>query len=183
MVPPSQKALLPRIIHLLGERPIIVAPLVLADETIGAINVTATWLRPVDAAMVAALADHIAIALGHVRSRFEMAQSLRRERLRSEIVEALVGSLNLPKALDRALALTIEAADADAAALAIYDPDGDCLRYTHIIGLPEEMRSSLQPRGRGLVWQVMERQEPLLVDDYEQIPEAMPNGSASGCMP
>jgi len=180
MVPPSQQVLLPRIIHLLGERPIIVAPLVLADETIGAINVTATWLRPVDAAMVAALADHIAIALGHVRSRFVMAQSLRRERLRSEIVEALVGSLNLPKALDRALALSIEAADADAAALAIYDPEGDCLRYTHIIGLPEEMRSSLQPRGRGLVWQVMERQEPLLVDDYEHIPEAMPEWVSVG---
>jgi PAS domain S-box-containing protein len=180
MIPDGVRHIVPRVLHLLGEQPIIVAPLVLTDETIGAISVTASWLRPTDGEMVSALADHVAIALGHVRARRDIELSLWRERLRSQIVETLVSSLNLPRALDRALALASEAVHADAAALALFEPESDSLRYAHILGLPEEMRSRVQPRGVGLVWQVMDRQEPLLVENYASRADAMPEWAKSG---
>ncbi|MEK6588071.1 MAG: GAF domain-containing protein, partial [Chloroflexota bacterium] len=44
MIPEQFRPLLPRIIQLLGDHPVIVAPLVLDDQLLGAMNVSAPWL-------------------------------------------------------------------------------------------------------------------------------------------
>src|SRR4030042_386623 len=69
IVPPMVRPLLPRILHLLGESPIIVAPVILGAHTLGALNVAAGWLQPEDTRVVQAFADHAAIALGQARAR------------------------------------------------------------------------------------------------------------------
>ena len=68
MIPEGLRSLLPQSMKLMGSQPVIVAPLLLEDRPVGTISVTASWLTPDDIPMVEALADHVAIALGHVRT-------------------------------------------------------------------------------------------------------------------
>ena len=79
MFPPHLRPIFPRLIRLMGVQPVIVAPLILDVDVIGTINVTAAWLAPEDAAMVQALADNLAVALDHVRSRLNLEAALARE--------------------------------------------------------------------------------------------------------
>jgi PAS domain S-box-containing protein len=174
MVPQELKALLPRIIHLLGEMPVIIAPIALAGKTLGAMNVAARWLTPADAPMVAALADHAAVALGNARARAEMQAALERERLRNQVAEIIASGLELEAVLDRVLRLAADVSRADSGALAILAPDGQSLSFQHVFGLPESLKVPNVPRGRGLTWRVIENREAVLLVDYRASPHAIP---------
>lgn len=173
MVPPSLKPLLPRIMHILGETPVIVAPLTLAEQTLGALNVTGRWLTPEDAPMVAALADHAAIALGHARARAEMQAALARERLRNQVAETIASNLELPIVLERVLRLAADVSSADAGTIALLSPDGNSLEFAYLFNLPESLHHSQVPRGQGLSWQVIEGRQAIVVQDYAQTPYAI----------
>ncbi|MCJ7513262.1 MAG: GAF domain-containing protein [Anaerolineales bacterium] len=173
MLPANLRPLLPRIIRMLGVQPIIAAPLVLDERAIGTINVTAPWLAPEDARLVLALADNIAIALGHVRQRTELERTLRRERARAEMLEAIVDTLDMDQALMRLLRMTCEAVGADAGTIALLEPAGTALRirYTHGLAaaphtLPREEASPGQTAVRV--------REPVLISDYARLPDAEP---------
>ena len=179
IVPASHKALVPRILHLLGESPLIVAPVALAGETLGALNVTARWLTPEDTPMVAALADHAAIALGQARSRAEMRAALERERLRNQVAETIASDLDLPLVLERVLHLAADVSGADAGCLALLSSDGESLSFPYLFGLPEELSRPI-PRGRGLTWQVVETRKPVRFPDYRLSPHALPEWIQAG---
>jgi PAS domain S-box-containing protein len=178
--PAPLRPLLDRIMGLLGRDPIIVAPLLVGDRTLGALNVTADWLRPEDAPMVMGLADHIAIALDHVRSREEMQAALERERLSNLVVEAVASPLDLPVVLERVIQLATQVTHADAGAIALIDPSGDTVHFPYIYGLPESLKSESIPRGEGLTWQVIETREPILLPDYQLQSKAQPSWIQAG---
>jgi GAF domain-containing protein len=69
MMPERLRPLLPAVMRMLRDHPVIVAPLILDDAVLGVINVTAPWLTVDDCEMVGALADHVAIALGQAKAR------------------------------------------------------------------------------------------------------------------
>lgn len=174
LVPSAIRPLLPRIMHILGEYPVIVAPLLLADTPLGTINATAAWLTPEDMPMVAAFADHVAIALGHVRNRAEMQSALRRERLRHQVIETIASALDLNTVLERVLHLAVQVTEADAGAIGLLDPERKCLRFSYLFGLPDELGAQPSYPGQGLAWQVIARNSPIVVDDYIKEPEAQP---------
>jgi len=64
--------------------------------------------------------------------------------------------------------------EADAGAIALLDPDRKCLRFLYLVGLPEELGTHPSYPGQGLAWQVIERNAPIVVDDYIKEPEAQP---------
>jgi PAS domain S-box-containing protein len=174
ILPESLHPLISRIMQLLGpEQPVIVAPLILGEHPLGTISVTAHWLSEEDTPMVAALADHIAIALGHVRTRTETQATIRRERLRNQVAEALASALELPVVLERVISLAAEATDADAGAIGLLDSDGEVVRFPYLMGLPETLQLRPSPRGRGIIWRLIEDRKPLRVPEYSQHPEAL----------
>ncbi len=171
MLPPSLRPLLPRVIRLLGIQPIIVAPLILDEHAIGTINVTAPWLAPEDARLVMAIADNIAVALGHVRHRAEVDRTLRRERTRAAILEAIVGTLDMDEALMRLLQMTCETVAADAGTLALLDPPGASLRIRYTHGLASAGKPA--PREEASPGQTAVRaRQPVLISDYAKQPDA-----------
>jgi len=172
IVPPMVRPLLPRIIHLLGESPIIVAPVILGAHTLGALNVAAGWLQPEDTRVVQAFADHAAIALGQVRARHETEASLARERLRNQAAAIIASSLNPAEVVQRVLLLAIEMTGAQAGGIALLDPDGETVTFQYLFGLPAELRER-RPRGQGLVWKVIESRRPVLTEDYAHSPDAI----------
>ncbi len=179
IVPAAIRPLLPRIIHLLGESPIIVAPVLLGGRTLGALNVAARWLRPEDTRVVQALADHTAIALGQVQARHETEASLSRERLRNQAAAIITSSLNPSEVVQRVLLLAIEMTGAQAGGIALLDPGGESLTFQYLFGLPAELRER-RPRGLGLVWKVIESRRPVLTEDYARSPDAVPTWVRAG---
>jgi PAS domain S-box-containing protein len=174
LVSPNLRSLVPVIMRILGDQPVIVAPLILEDQPLGAINVTAHWLARDDLPMVAALADHIAIALGHVRTRKEMQAALERQRLRNQVAEVLASSLDLPAVLEQVLQLAVEVTGADAGVIGLIEQDEHAVRYPHIIGLPDAFRNRPSLKGKGAVWQMISTGESMLLDHYSRHPQAEP---------
>jgi PAS domain S-box-containing protein len=181
ILPKSLRPLLSRIMHVLGsEQPAIIAPLILADHPMGTISFTANWLSSADIPMATALADHISIALGHVRTQKKMEDSLERERLRNQVAEALASALDLPVVLERVISLAAEVTGADAGAIGLLDPDEETVRFPYIMGLPEEL--SLRPygRGQGIIWHLIEERKTILQHEYGEHPGAIPTWVEAG---
>jgi len=174
LTPKPLHPLLPVLMRLLGNHPVIVAPLVTATQVLGAINVSAPWLTVQDAPMVMALADHIAIALEHVRARADMEAALERERLRNLVAETVASALDLPEVLHRVIRLAVEVTHAQAGAIALVDPDGQTLRFPILHGLPSSLRFQPLPRGHGVTWQTIESRQPMLLTDYPKHEGAIP---------
>jgi PAS domain S-box-containing protein len=180
MTPPKLRTLVPRILSLLGDLPVIVAPLLLGEHALGVLSVTATWLSDADVSMVAALADHLAIALDHVRGRTEMRSALERERIRNQVAEALGSTRDLSQVLHQVVGLAVQMTEADAGAVLLVDAQGHMIDSPYLVGLPEEPRFSPEPGGLGVFWQVLQQRKPLLLDDYASHPQATPGFVTAG---
>ena len=178
MMPPLLKPALKRIMKLLGETGVIVAPLVLAKNPIGTINVSAKWLTPRDIPMVSALADHIAIALGHVRSRAELESSLQLQSLRSQIAEAATSALDLPVLLERVVLMAVAEIGADAGLIGLIDEEKNKIRFPFTIGIPDK---DLAPTtiDEGNLAEVLKSRQPMLINDYQRSGEMTADGLES----
>jgi PAS domain S-box-containing protein len=163
-----------KIADLLGEQPLIYAPLIFGEKPLGVMNVSAEWLTSDDVPMVASLADHIAIALNQIRTHAEMQLALERERLRIQIAEVAGSSRNLSEILDQILNLVADATGANAGAIALIEPGGETLRFHNLIGLPKALGESLIPRDQGLTWQLIETRQPIHYSAYGSEPNALP---------
>jgi PAS domain S-box-containing protein len=174
MTPGPLKHLLPLVVRLLGRDPLIVAPLMLSGEPIGAINVSARWLSSRDLPMMTALANHIAISLGNARSQENLQRALEREQLRHQVVEAVTSALDLPRVLERVLRLAAEMTDADAGAVAVLDPTQRRLEYPYTFGLPPIPPDTTAGSPEAVAWKVIRTAQPVLLPDYSAYPEAAP---------
>ena len=180
MVPERLRSLLPRIMKVMGSRAVIVAPLLLENQPLGTINVTASWLTPDDIPMVESLSDHVAIALGHVRTRTRMHEALEREKLRNQVIEAVASSLDLSDVLKKVLDLAVEVVQADAGAIGLINPDGESLNYPYLIGVPSSLKREATPKGEGLAWRLIETRKPILLHEYSHHPSALPQWVEAG---
>lgn len=172
LLPSTTASLLPRIIKIIGPSNVIFAPLILSDEPIGAITVTAEWLTADDVPFISALADHVSIALDHVRNRDAIEASLAIQRLRTQVAELLTSELDLPSIMERVLRLGEEITGADSGAIALLEPDGKTLTFPYSFGVPKNMKK-IPPIGSGLVWTTINDRKGILLDDYSKHPDAL----------
>lgn len=181
LLPERLHALLPAILRLIGgDTPTIVAPLSVSDQPLGIITVNAHGLTPDDLPIMGSLADHVAIAISHVRSREEMQVALSRERLRNQVAEAVASAFDLSTILERVIRVAVEVTDADAGALALIDPDGQSLTYPYTFGLPDHLRLRPSPRGQGIAWLLIDKAEPILLDEYGAHMQALSEWAGAG---
>jgi PAS domain S-box-containing protein len=173
ILPESVFSKLPEISRRYGSSPAIVAPLLLGEAVIGTVNVTAKWLTRADCTMVMALADHIAIAIGQARARTSMQAALELERLQHAVVEAVASELDLDLVLDRVLELAVEATSADGGAITLINEDEPRALDLCTLGLPAEIEFPPQTRDQGVIWEIIDTQQPLLLADYAVDPRAL----------
>jgi len=181
IVPEGLGPILPTILRLVGgETPSIVAPLMVSDRPLGVITVSAPWLSQDDLPLLSSLADHVAIALSHVRSREEMRVALSRERLRNQVAEAVASAFDLSTILERVIKIAVTVTGADAGAFALIDYDGGSIGYPYTFGLPEELRLRPSPRGAGVAWDLIERGEPIIMGEYGDHMQALTDWAGVG---
>jgi two-component system, OmpR family, phosphate regulon sensor histidine kinase PhoR len=162
-----------QVVELENDFPLILAPLMLENEALGVIHVTADWLTEDDTVMMSALADHVAMAIAHLRSRLELQDNLKREKLRNKISQASVSGADIPTSLEFILELVLDYLGADAGAFALLDDKGETIEYSHRVGLHEDPQLNSASRGEGAAWRIINSEEPILIDDYSQAPDAL----------
>lgn len=172
IVPPALRSIVPRIMKILGGGNIIVAPLILDGEPIGTINVTADWITPDEVPLLAALADHVSIAIEQIRSRKELESALEIQQLRNQVAELVTSEINLPSLMERVLQIGEEITGADSGAIALLEPDGETLTFPYSFGVPEEMKK-IPPLGAGLIWITLKESKAMLLEDYGEHPDAL----------
>jgi GAF domain-containing protein len=173
-------ALLPRVMHWLGDRPTIAAPLFIGEETVGLLVVTGAWLTEGDVTMVTALADHTANTLANVRGRSRLQHALERERMRNQVAETLASARDLSEVLQQVVGLAVQMTGADAGGVILVDAHGKPQSQPYLVGLPPDSRFTTGPPGVGVVWRVLESKAPILLDDYPADPQATPGFIAAG---
>ena len=119
IMPAALHPLLPRIMKLLGDDKVIVAPLIFEEESLGTINVSAHWLTVEDTPFVEALADHVAIALGQVRNRRKLELALEQQRLRNTIADLLAKAVDMNEVMETVLRACAEATGADSGTIGL----------------------------------------------------------------
>jgi PAS domain S-box-containing protein len=179
-LPTGMKAILPRLIHWLGDRPTIAAPLLIGDETVGLLVVTGAWLTEGDVTMVTALADHTASALANVRTRSRLQLALDRERMRNQVAETLASAHDLSQVLHQVIGLAIQMTGADAGGVILVNALGQLQSRPYLVGLPDDPRLATGPPGVGVVWRVLESKVPIVIDNYPADPQATQGFIAAG---
>jgi GAF domain-containing protein len=179
MMPKNLGPVLGQIMKILGDQPVILAPLLLDEEVIGTLNVVASWLTPDEIPMVSVLADHIAIALGQVRARAQLERSLELQRLRNLVVEAVASELAIDDVFERVLHVALETLAADAAVIGLLSASGKATSYPCISGLPEPVSSS-DNDSDDFIQQLGRVQQPILRDEYSELLGAKPEWIEAG---
>jgi PAS domain S-box-containing protein len=181
IAPSGLEPVIPVILRLIGgDTPSIVAPLMVSDRPLGVITVNAPWLTQDDLPLLTSLADHVAIAISHVRSREEMRTALGRERLRNQVAEAVASAFDLSTILERVIKVAVTVTEADAGAFALIDSENETMEYPYTFGLPEYLRLKGSQRGTGVAWDLVERGEPILLDEYGQHLDALADWAGVG---
>lgn len=178
MMPSTIRPALERVMQLLGGSNVIVAPLLLGQIVIGTINVTAKWLSHDDLPMVSALADHIAIALGHVRARTELEYSLQLQLLRSQIAMAASSDLDLPIVLERIIQTAIKEIGADAGVVGLIDETHNRVSFPYATGIPEQYMQQVN-LSDGNIATIIESRRPVMINNYQNSPLATDAGRES----
>ncbi|MGQ9927242.1 MAG: diguanylate cyclase [Chloroflexaceae bacterium] len=97
-----------------------------------------------------------------------------RERQLREVTLTISSALDIDTILDRVVKLSIDLLGADAGALSLYDAERDCIWTEHAIGIDGLVGSGPIVRGTGVVWELLDSGQSLLLNDYMNLPHAIP---------
>jgi PAS domain S-box-containing protein len=170
MMPPALRPLLGKIIGVVGDAPVIIAPLMEEGEVIGWLNVAGRWLLAGDLPMAAALADQISIALQRLRAQRALSDQLEQERMRAQIAHLAIRKHTLKEIADGLLGLYMQSSGAQGGALVLVDEASDTLNLICARGLPDDVDLRGVPRRDGVAQYVIMRREPLVIEDYPAHP-------------
>jgi signal transduction histidine kinase len=118
-----------------------------------------------------------------IRTRFEtdLRNLLEREQHLNEVTRMISSKLDLSTILSTVVQLTAELVGADAGAMCLVSPDGQTISHHNLFNLPEGLDlDKPAPKGRGLSWYVIETQQPVLLANYSDYSNKLPNWEATG---
>ena len=117
-----------------------------------------------------------------VRRRFELnlKNALEREQHLNEVTSAISSKLDLNTILSTVVQLTAELVEADAGAISLISPDGQTISHHNLYNLPEGLDLEKPvPKGNSLSWQVIETRRSVLLENYQDYSNNLPNWQAT----
>jgi len=91
-----------------------------------------------------------------------------------EVTLTISSALDIDTILDRVVQLSVDLVGADAGALSLYDPERDCMWIEHEIGISGLVGSGPLLRDTGAVWEFLDGDKSVLLNDYMNHPRAIP---------
>jgi signal transduction histidine kinase len=94
-------------------------------------------------------------------------------------------TLDLPATLHSSVQLAAELTGAEAAILAMVEPDGQSIAYPYLSNFPPGLHLPASPRGQGVAWQVVASGTALFLPEYSANSNALPQlvqAGVRGCL-
>jgi diguanylate cyclase (GGDEF)-like protein/PAS domain S-box-containing protein len=135
---------------------------------------------PIHAQRLSLFAKQASLALSNAKLFAETLEALEHEQKLGEITRAISSELDLPVVLQQVVRLAVELAGAEAGTMSLLDDEMQALRYLYIYNLPAELKSLIVKNGEGVVWDVIYKRQPLLLNHYAAAPHADPRWAATG---
>lgn len=153
------------------------APIIVEDEIFALLSldkVEPGFYQPKHARMLSAFAVQASLVVHNARLFAEKEENLRREQQINQVVQATNASLDLPHVLKQVVGLVANLVEADGTIMALVSADGQMMTYPYIINLPDDFEWKPVSRGSGLAWQVVETRQSIVLDNYPDHPDALP---------
>jgi PAS domain S-box-containing protein len=153
-------------------------PLLVGRRVIGVINAESRHLNAfseADERFLTTLASQLATAVARARLFAETKEALAREQRLNEVAHMISGDLELPTLLRNVVRLAAELVGAEAGILGLISADGAHLEHSYSFNLPQTVSSQSTSKGQGIAWQVVLTGWPVVLAEYRQHPQAMPN--------
>jgi PAS domain S-box-containing protein len=103
-----------------------------------------------------------------------------REKSLTELAHTLGGEVKLATLIPRLLPPVVELTGADAGTVAVLEPRRQVITYPFLHNLPLTLAEIEAPVGEGLAWRVISQRSPMLLDDYQAHPDALPEWVQAG---
>ncbi|MCS6910109.1 MAG: GAF domain-containing protein [Anaerolineales bacterium] len=159
-------------------------PIRSGDQILGMLNLALppgrTSFEEDDLTMLSALGHQLGVTLTRARLHAETLESLRREQRLNEIARLIAGTLDEATLLQRIVRLTAELIGAEVGALALVARDGQTITYPYLYNMPKGLALEPAPKGQGIAWHIVETGQTVLLDDYADHPNALPNWVEAG---
>jgi len=158
-------------------------PLFDGDRVCGVLNIESAptyTLDENDLHLMQTLSEQVNIAIRRARLYTERAENLRREQYINDFAHAISSTLDLPEILERVAHVSVSLTSAESATISLVSVDGGRISDIYQVNEKKMQASESIREGEGLTWQVYEKGRPILVDDYQNHPDAIDEWSASG---
>ncbi|HEC33633.1 MAG TPA: GAF domain-containing protein, partial [Chloroflexi bacterium] len=123
--------------------------------------------------LLSTIADQVAVAVENARLFEETRRRLTREVRLNELAHTLGGEMGLATLIPRLLPVVAELTGADAATVAILDPEEQVIVYPYHYNLPASLAAIQVPAESGLAGYTIRARQPVLLDDYKEHPAAL----------
>jgi len=150
------------------------APLLIRDRAVGVLNVDSRKVgayKQGDVEIVSAFADQASTAIANAQLFAEVQRRAQAMISLAETARVVTATLNVDEVLHRILLQTQDTLAVEAASLALYDEEKECLTYEVAIGRGAEDIIGLSlEKGEGIAGWVFEQDKPLWVSDVQSDP-------------
>jgi len=96
------------------------------------------------------------------------------------VTEEIVSELELDKILPKVLKVAEELVNADGGGIALFDQGGAGIHYPYLHNLPQELADVPIARGKGVAGEVLSTGSPVVVENYQIYPGALPDFVKAG---
>ncbi len=133
-----------------------------------------------DLNLLSLFANQASVALENANLLLETTDLLDREKRLAKISRTLSSALDLNTVLSDVVLLAAELVGADAGALALMSSEGSSIRFPYLYNLPPNLSEKALPRTLGLTRSVIQTGESILVENYPEHPDAVPDWIEAG---
>ncbi|GAB4397773.1 MAG: hypothetical protein OHK0052_20370 [Anaerolineales bacterium] len=130
--------------------------------------------------LISALGVHIALVLRNARLFGELSENLQRERRLTEISRVISRALDLPTILKNVVRLAADLVGANAGALGLIDFENEQITFAHLHNFPAGFTPPSEARHEGVSWEIVEKGQPIRMEQYAQHPRALEIWKATG---
>lgn len=166
-----------------GLRAQVVVPLKSKDRVQGVMAVaTRRWRQffAEDLEFIAAIANQIGVAIENARLHEDVARQLRVQQRLNEVAEQITSEIELDRILPKVLQIAEELTGAQGGGIALFDQSDAFFRYPYLHNLPQELADVPISRGKGVAGEVMITGNPVVIENYQNYPSAIPEFAREG---
>ncbi len=130
--------------------------------------------------LLSTICNIIGMFVENVRLYQERVRDLQIERSMAEVAEEVTSELELDRIIPKVMDIAVGVARADGGVVALLDEERGSISYPYLHSLPPDLVDVTVSRGEGLSGEVMTTGHPIVIDNYQAYPRAIPAFVSAG---